>query len=184
MTTTSWNDRGGSWLARWRPSSVHLSGSSPTIRRIEADDAKSFQVFVQHLSRQSRRDRFLSTFDALPADLLTALVDVEAPFHVGLVAEVRHSSGAFIIGEARYAREAYGVPAEVAIVVTDEWQRQGIGARLMCALWSIACANDVQTLFCNVENNNRAMCALALSSGYRPADADDFAGTRRFEKRR
>ena len=153
-------------------------------RGIRAGDGPGVQSFVQGLSKTSRRYRFWSTLDELSPKLLAALVEANGPHQVCFVAEVASSSGGVIIAEARYASDAGYGSAEIAVSVTDRWQRQGIATQLLQILWSHAEARGLAMLYCNVQPTNEAMLALAKSSGFVEADSCNEPGSRRFEKRR
>ena len=155
-----------------------FDGEALAVRPLQPEDAPDFQAFVRRLSRRSRRTRFWSTFDELPASLLSALTETKAS-QVALVAEVGDPRR--IVGEARYVGDENGTAAELAVVVADEWQRQGVAGQLMEVLQSTARADGYDRLYCYIQAENDAMRALTRSCGYRPAGAVGEAGVRRFE---
>ena len=157
---------------------VSFDGEALAVRLLQPRDALDFQAFVRRLSRQSRRGRFWSTFDELPASLLSALTETKVS-QIALVAEVGSPRG--IVGEARYVGDENGKDAEVAVVVADEWQRRGVARQLMEVLQSTARSDGYDRLYCYIQAENDAMRALTRSCGYRPAGAVGEAGVRRFE---
>lgn len=105
------------------------------IRPIRADDGQELSASHVRLSPESRYRRFLSAKPELTLADVRYLVDVDGVDHIALVATRQSPAGEQIVGVARCIR----VPesphtSEVAIVVADALQRQGVGTRLMSAL--------------------------------------------------
>src|SRR5436190_6670477 len=104
------------------------------IRSIGPADRDAFQAFVQGMSQETRTNRFFSPVRELSPAVLEALTEPDHIRHVGLVAV----EDGQIVGEARYVQLGHSGRGEFAIAVTDQWQRRGIGARLLGALQSAA----------------------------------------------
>jgi len=101
------------------------------LARLEAGDGDQLGRFFYSLSPETVYRRFLSPI-ARPEQLgRLHLLDLDGGRREALVAVVDGE----IVGVARYARDL-GRPreAELAIVVADAWQRQGLGTRLLSAL--------------------------------------------------
>ena len=79
------------------------------------------------------------------------------------------------VGVARYVVDPAELSAEVAIVVGDAWQGQGLGRRLLATLLEHAQGAGVQEAVGVVLATNRAMLRLARSMGFaasaEPGDA-------------
>jgi len=98
-----------------------------TIRPLIADDRGALARFPERVSPQSAIARFHGAVSRLPDDLLDRLVDLEPRRREAVVAIDGHG----IAGIAGSVRDAANESrAEVAVLVADEWQRQGV-ARLM-----------------------------------------------------
>ena len=74
-----------------------------------------------------------------------------------LVAKIVAHAASFRLGTSR---------AEVAFLVTDEWQGRGLGSLLCARLARAAELNGVTTLVADVLPRNRAMLAVFERSGY------------------
>jgi acetyltransferase len=68
-------------------------------------------------------------------------------------------------GLAQYVADEAGDGCEVAIVVGDAWQRQGLGTDLLSALMDVAAYNGVTHVHADVLADNHAMRALARKLG-------------------
>ena len=144
------------------------------IRAVNADDAPMLQEFVRGLSVRSRRYRFLSALVELSASRLDRLV---RPDRIGLalVALTGRSKDAAIVGEARYVVDPVAdCDAEFAIAIADEFQRKGLGTRLMKMIVAHASKTGVRRLFGEILGENQAMLRFIrqLGFGVRPNAAD------------
>jgi acetyltransferase len=141
------------------------------IRSIGPADRDAFQAFVQSMSQETRTNRFFSPVRELSPAILEALTEPDQKRHVGLVA----IEGGQIVGEARYVQLGQSGRGEFAIAVTDEWQRQGIGARLLGALQSAARSAGLLFLGGEVLRTNVPMLRFSTHAGFQlkscPEDA-------------
>jgi acetyltransferase len=70
------------------------------------------------------------------------------------------------IGVARYITNPDGKSCEFAIVIADDWQRQGIAHRLMQQLIETARSQALQVMEGDVLANNREMLNLVAKLGF------------------
>jgi GNAT superfamily N-acetyltransferase len=108
-----------------------------------------------------------------------AAIDVEirplAPTDHEALAAIARDSGQ-IVGVARYIALPHDpYAAEVAIAVADEWQRVGIGRRLMSELVGRAGAAGVTRLLAYVDADNRLVLAWIARAGGVPVAHDGDA---------
>ena len=134
-----------------------------TLRPLSAQDRAAFQQFVSGLSPESRLHRFLVPLRELAPGLLTTLTQTDQSRHVAVAAV----DGATIIGEGRFVALVDSGRAEFAIAVTDEWQRHGIGARLLAFLLAAARRTGLAVLEGEVLRTNSAMLKFAGRAGFR-----------------
>ena len=141
-------------------------GLKVKIRAIHADDASMLQAFVRRLSAQSRRFRFFSSLVELPAQLLERFVNQDRGRGLALVALSERSEGTAIIAEARCILDPAEANAEFAIAIDDEFQRRGLGTRLLKTLVTHASRRGIRRLFGEILADNRAMLGLAQRLGF------------------
>ena len=140
--------------------------SKAMIRAIGAGDGPMLQAFVRGLSVRSRYFRFFSAIRELSAAHLERLVNVDHRRGFALVALHGRSCNTAIIAEARCVLDREENSAEFAIVVADEFQRQGLGTRLMKKLLAHASEKRIHRLFGEILVDNRPMLALAERLGF------------------
>jgi nucleotide-binding universal stress UspA family protein/RimJ/RimL family protein N-acetyltransferase len=105
-----------------------LNDGGVTIRPIAPEDRGALRAAFDRLSPESRYRRFFVAIKELSDRDLDYLTQVDHRDHVALVA-IDEGTGA-IVGVARFVRTSAD-EAEPAIVVADDWQRRGVGSRLL-----------------------------------------------------
>ncbi len=118
---------------------------APVIRPIRPDDHARLRDSHDRLSPESRYRRFLVAKPSLSAADTRYLVEVDGCDHFALVATLPEVDGDPIVGVARFIR----LPddresAEMAIVVGDAYQRQGLGRELVDRLAQEAVARGIR----------------------------------------
>lgn len=114
------------------------SGRQVAIRPIRPDDGPRLQVAYRRLSERSKYSRFLALKPHLTTSEARYLVGVDGTDHVALVATPPDDHGQ-ILGVARFVRLPDDpAAAELAIVVGDAHQRDGLATVLMERLAAVA----------------------------------------------
>ena len=157
------------------------SGLTLTLRAsTPADAARLGRYFESGLGPRCRRQRFHGAVGRLSTQRLTQLAGADGVRHHAWVITLTTlgTLGAphqeHVIAEARLALDATGHTAEFALSVADDWQRRGLGRRLMESLIEQAKALGVSRLRGSVMVGNAAMNALMLSYGLAlQIDGDD-----------
>ena len=103
-------------------------GSEVAVRAIRPDDRDAIVKAFEHLSEQSRYQRFMTAIDELSPSQLAYLTDVDHHDHEALVA-IDPATGDGV-GVARFVRLDDATSAEAAVTVIDEWQGRGLGVAL------------------------------------------------------
>ena len=117
-------------------------GTLVLIRPLIPSDEKQLRVGLEHLSPRARYQRFLTPTAHLSDAQIDYLVHPDGVDHLALVMGIRveGESEPQGLAVARCIRETGGASdtAEVAVVVTDEWQGRGVGALLLrhLAAWA------------------------------------------------
>lgn len=138
--------------------------SDVVIRPIARTDRERLAEAFSQLSEDTRRRRFGGLASRLAARDLDRLTDIDHHVHEALAA-VAPGSGR-IVGVARYmALPDDPGAAEVAIAVNDEWQRRGIGRRLMCQLAERARHEGITRMLAYVGDDNHPVLAWLGRAG-------------------
>lgn len=130
-------------------------GRVVTIRPIRADDELRLRQSHDRLSPESRYRRFMASKPHLSASDARYLVAVDGCDHYALVATVSEPDGEAIVAVARFVRLPHDPrTAEFALVVGDDWQRQGLGGELLGRLADAAVARGVESFCATVLADN------------------------------
>lgn len=142
-------------------------GRRVEIRAIRRDDEANMLAAIAKTSTQSLQRRFFTPKRHFSDTERAFFVDVDFRDHVAIVAlpEGRDDNG--VIGGGRYIIFEPG-RAEMAFVVVDAWQRQGVGSILMRHLIGIASNAGLRELTAEVLPENAAMIKIFEKFGFTP----------------
>lgn len=146
------------------------------IRPIERQDADAEREFIRALSPESRRARFLYQMNAPSQALIDSLTDIDQVDDVAFVAVVRDDSRDRIVGACRYAVGPDPSQCEVAVVVLDDWQEQGLGTAMMRHLIEVARERGIKRMQSLDSAENLEMRDLARYLGFHTRQAPDEPG--------
>ncbi len=147
-------------------------GRTLRLRPPRADDADRILAFLAGLSERSAYQRFHG-IPALTAELVRLFLDPDWRERGVLAGTFGEGKEERVVALANWARLRDPTCAEVAFVVADELQGQGVGTRLLEQLADTAAAVGIDTFVAQVLPGNRAMLQVFEDAG--------FAVTRRLE---
>ncbi len=131
-------------------------GTSVSLRPIRPSDAALLSAGLACLSPESARRRFLTPKPRFSGAELRYLTEVDQLDHVATAAVVAGRPGA-LAGVGRWVRDReHPDAAEVAVVVCDDLQGQGLGTILGLALADAARARGVTRLTATILPENVA----------------------------
>jgi ribosomal protein S18 acetylase RimI-like enzyme len=144
----------------------HLRDARPIeIRALRPDDGPGMLAAIGRASTQSLRRRFFAPKKGFSDSEITFFLDIDFENHVALVAEIDEDGHPVIIGGGRYVVVRPG-QAEIAFVVVDAYQAQGIGTILMRHLAALARGAGLKELIAEVLPENTAMLKLLRRFGF------------------
>src|SRR5262249_39311910 len=128
-------------------------GRAIEIRALRAEDEAGMLDAIDRTSQQSLQRRFFVTKRSFSEQQKTFFMKVDFINHVALVAEIDENGKRAIIGGGRYIVGEPG-EAEVAFVVVDAYQGQGLGVLLTRHLVELARAAGLKQLVAEVLPEN------------------------------
>lgn len=151
---------GGVGGASSAPISIDLrDGRRLQMRPIRPDDEPRLVDLYARLSQDTRYQRFFSVMQRLPPDWAHFLANVDHKRRFALVVEHPPDQALIAVGRYEPSGDDPGV-AELAVVVQDRWQGQGIGRALMEGLLSAAACHGITRFRAYVLGQNRRMLDL------------------------
>ncbi len=134
------------------------------VRALRPEDAPGLAEAFEQLSETSRYRRFFTAKLRLSEQCLAFLTAVDHHDHEALVA-VAPCSGQ-LAGVARFIRSPRAPDfAELAVTVTDSWQRRGLGTALLRELAQRAAEEGIRCFVAEILAENRPMLTLARRLG-------------------
>ena len=142
-------------------------GESITIRPIRPDDAARLQRSFAQMSPETIYERFMGYKKALPDPEARFLTSLDYDSQMALVATKTEAHGEeTIIGIAHYyALENDRSCAEFAVVISDAYQRRGLGSYLMMRLMEYAQAHGICILLGFIWEGNYRLLRFVQRSG-------------------
>lgn len=148
--------------------------SHVVIRPITAQDKAAERAFLEGLSQEARRFRFLGQIGCPSEALLRQLTELDYIHQVAFAAVVPEDGHERIVGVSRYGTDAKGEQCECAVTVAGEWQDKGLGTLLMRHLIEVARARGIRRMFSIDSAENLRMHELARHLGFHArVDPDD-----------
>jgi len=139
-------------------------GRQCEIRALKPGDRDEFLAAVERISSQSLYRRFFAAKRSFSEGETAFFLNPDFVNHVALVAVVEEGGRPTIVAGGRYVIVESG-KAEVAFVVIDQYQGQGIGTALLRHLILIARAAGLKQLIADVLPDNAAMLKVFRQSG-------------------
>ena len=136
-------------------------GSAVRIRPMHASDIELERRFIEALSPESRRFRFLETMNSPSDALLKQLTVINPSTDVAYVALVGTGADEREVGVARFSARVDGHDCEFAIAVNDAWQHKGLGSLLMQRLIDAARSRHINKMHSSDAADNESMRRFA-----------------------
>ena len=137
--------------------SIEAGGSGHVqLVRLEPSDGEPLRRFFYRLSPETVYRRFMSPIARPEQARPERLLDVDHRDREALLGVVQEE----IVGVARYARWPGTDAAELAVVVADEWQRQGLATRMLAALADVAFGAGIRRFTLTMQADNGPVLGL------------------------
>ena len=151
------------------------------IRQIEPGDKERLVNGLRQLSEDTIRRRFLAAKPRFTKSELRYLTEVDGRNHIALVAVLEDDPDQ-LVAVARCVRlpDRPGT-AEMAIVVGDPWQRQGLGTALTHALADAAVAVGIRRFAATMLGDNEVARRLMGTFARRLDESRVWGGLREVE---
>ena len=135
-------------------------GRRVRLRPIRPDDAPRLSTLYDRLSADTAYQRFFTVLRRLPPDWAQVFATVDYHDRLALVAERDAGGEPELVGVGRYESGGPGDTPEVAFVVQDAWQGQGLGRLLLQELLAAAAARGFRRFRAYVLADNARMLDL------------------------
>lgn len=146
-------------------------GRPVKIRALRPDDEASMLAAIDRTGTESLKRRFFVTKRGFSDEETAFFMNIDFVNHVALVAEIDEDGRIVIVGGGRYVVVKSG-QAEIAFIVVDAYQGQGIGTMLVRHLVGLARAAGLKQLSADVLPENMAMLNVLGKFGFQTRGMD------------
>jgi RimJ/RimL family protein N-acetyltransferase len=147
-------------------------GRAIEIRALRPDDRENMLAAIDHTSPQSLQRRFFGPKRGFSETEIAFFMNIDFENHVALVAQIEEEGRKSIVGGGRYIVVRPG-HAEVAFMVVDAYQGQGVGTLLIRQLTILARDAGLKELIAEVLSENTAMLTLFKKFGFKIGPRQD-----------
>ena len=141
------------------------SGEQLVVRPIRSSDEDHIKAMFYQFSEQTKYLRYHGTLKSLPHNKLQVFCNVDYDTEMALVVVRGKADHEEIIGVGRYMTVPGRRAAEMAFVVSDQWQRNGIGTHLFHRLLEIGKQAGIRQFDADVLPENSGMLKIFHRSG-------------------
>jgi acetyltransferase len=158
-------------------------GRTVLIRPIRAEDEPREHQFLDQLSGDTRRRRFMRYAFPQSDGLVHFFTHVDYDRHMAFVCEATVEGEPHLIGDARYMANPDGRSCEFGVVVADDWHHTGIAQLLMSELMRAARERGFATMEGLVLRDNADMLGFVSALGFAVQEMPEEPGLVRVVKR-
>ena len=158
-------------------------GRTVLIRPIRAEDEPREHQFLDQLSGDTRRRRFMRYAFPQGDGLVHFFTHVDYDRHMAFVCEATVEGEPHLIGDARYMANPDGRSCEFGVVVADDWHHTGIAQLLMSELMRAARERGFATMEGLVLRDNADMLGFVSALGFAVQEMPEEPGLVRVVKR-
>jgi RimJ/RimL family protein N-acetyltransferase len=133
---------------------------------VKITDEQLLKDFFYSLSSDCMYHRFISTRADMPHERLQKFVVIDYTKEMVILAVVQTDKNEEIVGMGHYYVDENSHTAEVAFVVRDDYQKQGIGAELLTYLTYLAKSKGLHGFTASVLMDNKPMLVLFEKTGF------------------
>lgn len=151
-------------------------GTPVLIRPIRPEDEPLMRQYHATLSEQSvylRYFHLMKLSQRVAHERLVRICFVDYDREMALVVEHQGASEPQIIGAARLSKDHFSNTAEFSMLISDRWQRQGLGTELMQRLIQIGRDEGLSAIHAYVLKDNEGMIRICRKLNFEFAAGDD-----------
>lgn len=141
-------------------------GTPVLVRPLQPADLAMEEAFIQRLSPEARRFRFLGDFKKPDKAMLDHLMEVDYVHNMAFAAFAHDNGKLREVGISRYSTTDDNRQCECAVTVADDWRHRGLAVLLMQHLIDVARKQKLTRMFSIDDASNEPMRELAHYLGF------------------
>ncbi len=142
------------------------NGQDVMLRPIKPEDEPMWLEMFQNLSEESIRYRFFQMLKDTPHEVRVRYCNIDYDREIAIVAELMEGGRRRILGVSRLSIETDGKHGEMSFLVSDKWQGNGLGTKLVDYALEIAKEKGVENLYAIMLPDNYRAISLTKKMGF------------------
>ncbi len=142
------------------------NGAQAVIRFIQPEDTRLLYKMFKKVSKSSIYYRYFGYLPDINAEFIARLTCTNPLREMIIVVETRFNGNREFIAMVNVVMDTAGEKAELAFLVADAWQKQGVGSALMDFIRQIASLKGISTLYAYLMAINQGIIALLKKTGF------------------
>jgi len=142
------------------------AGLKLLLRPVRISDEPLLKDFFYSLSDRSIYRRFISTRKDMHHERLQEFVIIDYTREMVILAVIEQLQKDRVVGIAQYGKQEYAHTAEVAVVISDDFQNKGVGTELLSYVTFLAKKEGLLGFTAEVLVENRPMLHLFEKMGF------------------
>jgi len=139
-----------------------------TMRPIKPEDEMLWLEMFKTFSEESVRFRFFRLIKDTPHEMRTRYCNIDYDREIGIVGEINDKGKRRILGVTRIIMTpGRDDEAEFALIVSDEWQRKGLGSEFIDFTIEVARDKGIKKIYGTVLKDNQPMIKLCQEKGFK-----------------
>jgi acetyltransferase len=149
------------------------NGQEVLLRPIKPEDEPMWLEMFQSFSEEAIRYRFFQLIKDTPHEVRVRYCNIDYDREIAIVAELSEENRKRILGVGRLSIEPDGKTGELAFIIGDQWQGQGLGTKVVDHVLEIAKEMGVETVYAIMLPDNRRALNLTKKMGFKLESLDD-----------
>lgn len=142
------------------------NGQEVLLRPIKPEDEPMWLEMFQNFSEEAIRYRFFQLIKDTPHEVRVRYCNIDYDREIAMVAEQTQEGRRRILGVSRLSIEPDGKSGEMAFIVGDQWQNQGLGTKMVDYVLDIAKEMGVEDVFAIMLPDNYRALSLTKKMGF------------------
>jgi acetyltransferase len=142
------------------------NGQDVLLRPIKPEDEPMWLEMFQNFSEESIRYRFFQMLKDTPHEVRVRYCNIDYDREIAIVAELTEEGRRKILGVTRLSIEPDGKSGEMAFIVGDKWQNQGLGTKMVDYVLDIAKEMGVENIYFIMLPDNYRALSLTKKMGF------------------
>lgn len=137
-----------------------------TLRPVRPEDEELEAGMFTHFSERTMHHRFLSDIKVVSHEVLTRYTQIDYDREIAIIGELSEKGKKQMIGVVRLIADPLKESAEVAMVVADPWQYQGLGTKFMDVILEVAKEKGLTSVHVKFYKDNEAILSILKKKGF------------------